>query len=151
MAQSACGLGHFLSLCSHACVLQPEDCAIACPWMENVVRYHSNCLGKSTTPGREDDMRPSQLLELHRDRIREIVAERGHSNLRVFGSVARGEDDENSDIDFLVEFNPDASGFDFGDLCADLSSLLGIETHILTPASISPKYREQVLREAIAI
>jgi predicted nucleotidyltransferase len=95
-------------------------------------------------------MKPSELLDLQRERIREIVAERGHSNVRVFGSVARGEDDQASDIDFLVELDPESSGFDFGDLCAEFSSLLGVEIHVLTAASISPTYRERVLQEAVA-
>jgi uncharacterized protein len=96
-------------------------------------------------------MKPSELLELHREEIREVVAAHGHSNPRVFGSVARGEDDEISDLDFLVELDPGTSGFDFGDLYGELSELLGIEIHLLTPGSLPAKFRDRVLKEAVAV
>ena len=96
-------------------------------------------------------MKPSERLEPHREEARRIVAVHHHANLRVFGSVARGEDDELSDIDLLVDLKPDASGFDFGDVHAELSDLLGVPVHLLTEAPIPRKHRERILREAIAV
>jgi predicted nucleotidyltransferase len=96
-------------------------------------------------------MRPSERLKLHSDEAREIVAAHHHTNLRVFGSVARGEDDELSDIDLLVDLKPEASGFDFGDVHAELSDLLGVPVHLLTENSLPRKHRERILSEAIAV
>ena len=96
-------------------------------------------------------MRPSELLELHRERIREIVAERGHSNIRVFGLVACGEDDEISDIDFLVELGPHASLFDLSELYYELSKLLGVEVDVLVDGAIPEILRDQVIEEAASV
>jgi predicted nucleotidyltransferase len=96
-------------------------------------------------------VKPSERLDLHREEARRIVAAHHHANLRVFGSVARGEDDELSDIDLLVDLMPEASGFDFGDVHAELSDLLGVSVHLLTEESIPRKHRERVLSEAVAV
>jgi uncharacterized protein len=96
-------------------------------------------------------MKPSELLELHRDEIREIVAAHGHSNPRVFGSVARGEDDEISDIDFLIDLAPHASLFDLSELYYELNKLLGVEIDVLVDGAIPERLRDQVHEEAIAV
>jgi predicted nucleotidyltransferase len=96
-------------------------------------------------------MKPSERLELHREEARRIVATHHHANLRVFGSVARGEDDKLSDIDFIVDLKPEASGFDFGDVHAELSELLGVPVHLLTEDSIPRKHRERILSDVIAV
>ncbi len=96
-------------------------------------------------------MKPSELIELHRSKLLEIVAAHGHTNLRVFGSVARGEDDEESDIDFLVDLGPEATGFDFGDIYGELSGLLKIEVHLVTPDALPEAIRERVRQEAVAV
>ncbi len=96
-------------------------------------------------------MKPSELLELHRERIREIVTERGHSNPRVFGSVARGDDDEISDIDFLIELAPRTSLFDLSRLYFELNALLGVEIDVVADESIPQVIRAHVIREAVAV
>ena len=77
-------------------------------------------------------MKPSQRLDAHREAIRAIVAAHRASNPRVFGSVARGEHTEESDIDILV----DPLGmtlFDLGAILNELTDLLGVEVEVLTP------------------
>lgn len=78
-------------------------------------------------------MLPSELLHIHREKILEIF---GHypmiSNVRIVGSVARGEDTEDSDIDFLVDTAPETSLFDLGGLHEDLTELLGVSIDIIT-------------------
>jgi predicted nucleotidyltransferase len=67
---------------------------------------------------------PHELLEQHRLEILRIAARHGVRNVRGFGSVARGEADERSDIDFLVDMEPGRSLFDLGGLQFDLQALL---------------------------
>ncbi len=78
-------------------------------------------------------MRPSELLNAHRKEILEILARYPMiSNLRVVGSVARGEDTNDSDIDFLVDTGPETTLFDLGGLHEDLEELLGASVDIIT-------------------
>lgn len=69
-------------------------------------------------------------------------------NLRVFGSVARGDDRPDSDIDFLVEFDPSASLLDLIGLQQDIEAILGRRADVVTPNGISPFLRDRILREA---
>ena len=76
---------------------------------------------------------------------------RSVKRLAVFGSVVRGEATESSDVDILVEFEPDAPVglFEFVRLRRYLSELIGCEVDLATPASLHPALREEILREAI--
>jgi uncharacterized protein len=76
-------------------------------------------------------VRPSVLLDQSRDRIREVVAAHGASNARVFGSVARGDDEPGSDIDLLISFVPGTTIFDLAALAGDLEDLLGVHVDIV--------------------
>lgn len=87
-------------------------------------------------------------LRARRDEILRIAAARGASNVRVFGSVARGDADEDSDVDFLVELAPDRSLLDLGGLLMDLRELLDHEVDVVTEAGLKPRIRERVLQEA---
>jgi len=69
-------------------------------------------------------------------------------NLRVFGSVARGEEDENSDVDILVHFRQGASLFDLMDLKEDTEELLGLEVDIISDRGLSPYLANRILDEA---
>ena len=69
-------------------------------------------------------------------------------NLRVFGSVARGEEDENSDVDILVHFRQGASLFDLMDLKEDTKELLGLEVDIISDRGLSPYLASRILDEA---
>jgi len=86
-----------------------------------------------------------------RDEIAKIAAIHGARNIRVFGSVARGEADEKSDIDFLVEMEPDRSLFDLGGLLMDLQEVLGRDVDVVTERGLNPRIRDRVLREAVAL
>lgn len=90
------------------------------------------------------------LDTLQREKRGEILRlgeKHGAQNIRVFGSVARGESREGSDVDLLVEFAPGRTLFDLIGLRLDLKDLLGAEVEIVTPNSL--RYlRDRVLAEA---
>jgi hypothetical protein len=92
--------------------------------------------------------------ELLKDKQREILslaAKYGARNVRVFGSVARGEADERSDIDFLVEMEPGRSLLDLGGLQAELEMLFGCPVDVVTEKGLKGRLRGRVLAEAIRI
>jgi len=94
------------------------------------------------------------LLELRttkRDEILLIAARRGARNVRVFGSVARGDQDELSDVDFLVDLEPDRSLFDLSGLLIDLEAALHTQVDVVTEGGLRPRIRDRVLREAVAL
>jgi predicted nucleotidyltransferase len=93
----------------------------------------------------------NELLKERREAILQIAARHGARNVRVFGSVARGEADEESDIDFLVEMEPGRSLMDLGGLLLDLQKLLGQNVDVVTERGLKPRIRERVLNEAVAL
>lgn len=93
-------------------------------------------------------MKPSEALRLHRNEIRRIVESRNAINPRVFGSVLRGEDAENSDLDILVDPTPATSIFDIGEMRFQLRALLGVSVDVLTPGALHERLREKVVAEA---
>jgi uncharacterized protein len=96
-------------------------------------------------------MRPSDALPLHREKIRELVAEAGMTNPRVFGSVARGEDGEGSDLDILVDPGPRTSLLTLVRVQEDLAKVVGIKVDLRTPGELHPRFRERVLTEAASL
>ncbi|MFJ1299277.1 nucleotidyltransferase family protein [Pseudomonadota bacterium AL_CKDN230030165-1A_HGKHYDSX7] len=93
-------------------------------------------------------MRPSQVLEMKRGKVREVVARFRTANPRVFGSVLHGTDQEGSDLDLLVDALPGATLLDLGDLQDELRTLLGVDVDLLTPGDLPVKFRAEVLAEA---
>ena len=93
-------------------------------------------------------MRPSQALEQHRQAIWEIAARHRARSIRVFGSVLHGVDTEGSDLDLLVEPGEYTTLLDIGAIQVEISELLGIEVHVLTPRAIPEKWRAQAMAEA---
>lgn len=93
-------------------------------------------------------MRPSQALRLHRQMVLATVERHAGRNVRVFGSVARDEDTERSDLDLLLDALPGATLFDLGELQIELEELLGVRVDLVTPGDLPPKVRAQVLAEA---
>ncbi|MHB0968095.1 MAG: nucleotidyltransferase family protein [Bellilinea sp.] len=91
------------------------------------------------------------VLKEKRRQILTLAKKYGARNARVFGSVARGEERPNSDIDFLVELEPGRSLFDLGGLLYELQILLGVEVDVVTEKSLRPCMRDRVLRDAILI
>jgi predicted nucleotidyltransferase len=91
------------------------------------------------------------LLKAKREEILRVCAKYGARNVRVFGSVARSEADERSDIDFLVEMEPGRSLFDLGGLQQELEQLLGCRVDVVTERGLKGRVRDQVLSEAVPL
>ena len=90
-------------------------------------------------------------LRRQRDQILGVASRHGALNVRVFGSVARGESDERSDVDFLVEMERGRSLLDLGGFLMDLEELLGKRVDVVTERGLRSRIRERVLREAIPL
>ena len=93
-------------------------------------------------------MRPSEALPLHRDTIRRLVAEAGMANPRVFGSVLRGEDTEDSDLDILVDPAPRTTLLDLAGLQIEIEAQTALKVDLLTPGFLPSKFRQTVIDEA---
>ena len=93
-------------------------------------------------------MKPSQALEAHREEIRRVVAQNRACNPRIFGSVARGEDTDASDLDLLVDTTPETSLFDIARIKVDLEELLGLGVDVVTANGLHPRMRDRVHAEA---
>ena len=96
-------------------------------------------------------MTTEQLVQSRREEILRIAAGHGARNVRVFGSVARGEASEESDIDFLVEMEPGRSLLDLGGLQVELESLLGRSVDVVTERGLKARIRSTVLCEAVPV
>jgi uncharacterized protein len=93
----------------------------------------------------------STVVMEQRERILVIASKHGARNLRVFGSMARGDDGDDSDLDLLIESGPQATPFFPGGLIADLQDLLGRKVDVLTERSLPRTIREQVLKDAVPL
>lgn len=89
------------------------------------------------------------LLQSKHDDILRIASHYGAYNMHVFGSVARGEADEQSDIDFLVEMEPKRSLLDLAGLLVDLEELLGCKVDVVPEDSLRKSIKDRVLNEAV--
>ncbi|MBN1443648.1 MAG: nucleotidyltransferase family protein [Planctomycetes bacterium] len=90
-------------------------------------------------------------LRQHREAILEIARRYGAHDLRVFGSVARGDATGASDVDIIARFDPDRSLLDHGGLIMDLGELLGVKVDVISEAGMRPRFREHAMKEAIAL
>jgi predicted nucleotidyltransferase len=90
-------------------------------------------------------------LRLRRDEILHRAAARGARNIRVFGSLVRGESGPESDVDLLVAMDSGRSLIDLVGLGQDLEDLLGAHVDVLSDAGLSPHLRERITSEAIAL
>lgn len=88
------------------------------------------------------------LRAKQREDILRLAERRGAHSLRVFGSVARGEANERSDLDLLVAWEPGRSLMDHAGLVQDLQELLGMRVHLGTEKSLHWYVRDRILREA---
>lgn len=96
-------------------------------------------------------MEIEQLLKDKREEILQIALRHGAKNIRLFGSVARGEAGESSDIDILIEVGENPSPWFPGGLIADLEELLGRRVHIVTVGALHSYIRDRVLQEAVPL
>jgi predicted nucleotidyltransferase len=94
-------------------------------------------------------MNLSQLIKQKRQQILKIAQGHGARNVRLFGSVARGETTETSDLDLLIEMEPGRNLLDVVAIKQDLEDLLGCMVDVVTEAAISPYMRDKVLHEAV--
>jgi len=90
-------------------------------------------------------------LAPYRQRILDAAARPGARNVRVFGSVARGDDRPNSDIDLLVDVEPGRTLLDVIALEQDLQELLGRRVEVLTDGGLSPYLQQRILAEATSL
>ena len=86
-----------------------------------------------------------------RGRLLDLAARHGARNLRVFGSVARGEADVASDLDLLVDLEPGRSLIDLGALLSAIDAEMGTRVDVVTEAGLRPALRERVLRDAVPL
>ena len=84
----------------------------------------------------------------YRDQILVTANKRGAKNIRIFGSVARGDERRDSDIDFLVDFELGRSLFDLAGLWLDLEKLLGCKVDVVSSRGLKPRLASEVLRDA---
>ena len=95
-------------------------------------------------------MSTDELLLTKRAEILALAERYGAYNVRVFGSVARGEAGPTSDVDLLVDLRPDV-GLEYIALWQDLQDLLGREVDLVTEQALPPYLRPRVLREAVPL
>jgi predicted nucleotidyltransferase len=93
----------------------------------------------------------SEILREKREEILAIAARYGARNVRVFGSVARGDADEKSDVDFVVDFDQDSSLMDHAALMLELQELLGRRVDIAPEKTLRPRLRNRVLEESVPL
>jgi predicted nucleotidyltransferase len=93
-----------------------------------------------------------QLIQDKREDILKIATKHGAFNVRVFGSVARGEETENSDIDFLIDYDlAKTSPWFPGGLLVDLEDILGCKVDVVTEESLHHLIKQRILKEAIKL
>ena len=96
-------------------------------------------------------MSADELLKEKREEILRTASKHGACNVRVFGSVARGEARPDSDVDLLVEVGPNRTAFFPGGLVADLEELLGTKVQVVTPEGLHWYIRDRVMEEAVPL
>ena len=96
-------------------------------------------------------MTVAERVQAHREEILAIAARRGATNLRMFGSVARGEDTDKSDLDLLIALERGRRGWNYIALIRELEELLGCKVDVVLENGIDKYIRAQVLAEAVPL
>lgn len=91
------------------------------------------------------------LIETHRAELLALARRHGVTGVRVFGSMGRGDANEDSDVDLLVTLSPGTSGLALGGLLLDAQELLGRRVDVVTEASLHPALRERVVASAVPL
>jgi uncharacterized protein len=92
-----------------------------------------------------------QSLNQYREAILEIARRYGAHDIRIFGSVARGDANEDSDLDLIVRFEPGRSLFDHGGLLMELRDLLGVKVDVISEGGMRPRFRRHVEEETVPL
>lgn len=87
----------------------------------------------------------------HREEILDIAQRHDAHDVRLFGSVARGDQREDSDVDLIVRFDPGRSLFDHGALLVDLQDLLGVKVDVISERGMRARFREHAIKEAVPL
>lgn len=106
--------------------------------------------GAGETEG-DSAMTISRMMDEKRAMVLDLAAKHGARNVRVFGSVARGEAGPQSDVDVLVDLEPGRSLMDLGGLLMDLEELLGCKVDVVTEKGLHWYIRDKVLKEAVRL
>lgn len=96
-------------------------------------------------------MDTADILREKREQVLDLAHQHGARQVRIFGSVARGDAGPSSDIDFLVDMEPGRSLLDLGGLVAELQQLLGRSVDVVTERGLKARIRARVLEEAIRL
>jgi uncharacterized protein len=124
--------------------------------LERILAASGNSLRLEVTPRRRPrraPIRSTRLALLRRSRQRLLDAARRHGarNLRVFGSVARGDETPDSDVDFLVELEPGRTLIDLIGFEQEAEEILGVGVDAAAPRFLKPRVRQRALREAVPV
>jgi len=92
-----------------------------------------------------------ETIRQQRDAILALAQRYGAHDVRIFGSVARGDATAASDLDLIVRFDPGRSLFDHGGLLMDLQDLLGVKVDVIDEGGMRPRFRQHVMKEAVAL
>ena len=104
-----------------------------------------------SAPANPDGDALARLIETKRDAVLAVCHRNGASNVAVFGSVARGEEQATSDVDLLVDLDPHRSLLDHIGLQQELEDLLGVRVDVVTRRGLHPMLRDNVLAEAVPV
>ena len=96
-------------------------------------------------------MKLEELRAANKEQILSLATSYGARNIRIFGSVARGDSSPSSDIDFLVDLDPDRTLMDRGGLLTGLQDMLHAPVDVATDRMLRPGVRDRVLREAVPL
>jgi predicted nucleotidyltransferase len=96
-------------------------------------------------------MRPSLALKIHQKEVLDILGASCAINPRVFGSVARGEDSENSDLDLLIDTKPKTTLFDLIGLQLKLEEVLRVKVDLVTEGGLARRIKQNVIDDAVAL
>lgn len=119
--------------------------------LERLLRASGARLTAIVSPGRSRRGTLGRLIRRRRQEILDIAADHHAHNVRVFGSIARGEETARSDIDLLVDIEPGRSLLDQVRLQRALSQLLGMQVDVVTSSGLLPQDRKTILKEAISL
>ncbi|MGA2938198.1 MAG: nucleotidyltransferase family protein [Syntrophobacteraceae bacterium] len=93
----------------------------------------------------------AQAVREKREEILKVAARRGAKNVRLFGSLARGEESADSDVDLLVDMEEGRSLLDLSNLLQDMEQLLGCRVHLVEPEALHWAIRERIIEEAVPL